>query len=278
MVKRCGIVAKEENEDTLSLALRIYEFLTSKGIEVLPEQHIAKIKHLKQGRELKSMHVDFIVTIGGDGTVLRTCMHAPDPETPILAVNMGRLGYLTEVEPDQVFQSLKDYLAGNYRLDLHSKLTISSGGKHLADSLNEVLVTTSSPSKMIHLNLTLDGEESTQFSADGVIVSTPTGSTAHAFSAGGSILHPSLDAFNLVLICPLEPIRSIIIPGSKKISLRLGKNTSTLVTIDGTFEQKLPSGSEIIIEKAKNKAVFVRFGVRLFSKSIDQLFSRGVKI
>ncbi|WP_455367825.1 NAD(+)/NADH kinase [[Eubacterium] cellulosolvens] len=277
MKQRCGLVAKSNDEAALNLALKIYRYLISKHVKVIPEKEFAKKKKLKHGTRLEDLDANFIITVGGDGTVLRTCMRAPKPQTPILAVNMGRLGYLTEVEPQDIFKLLDQYLEGRYRLDTHSKLSVSIGDKYLSDSLNEVLITSTSPSKMVHLNVALDKEEFTEFSADGIIISTPTGSTAHAFSAGGPIIHPSLNAFNLVLICPLEPIRAIIVPDNKQVTVRVGKNVSALVTIDGAFNKKIPPDSEAVIKKAQNDAIFIRFGERFLSKTLTRLLSRGIK-
>ncbi|MEM2922346.1 MAG: NAD(+)/NADH kinase, partial [Candidatus Bathyarchaeia archaeon] len=198
MAISCGLVAKRTNEAALDLALEIRRFLISRGVTVFPEEDIASARGLGVGRPLEQLYADFIVTVGGDGTVLKTCLKVPKPDTPILAVNMGRRGYLNEVDPKDVFNSLGNYLAGNYRLDRHSRISASFGGKHLGDGLNEVLITSPSPYKMIHIRLTLDEGESTELSADGLIISTPTGSTAHAFSAGGPILHPFISAFNIV--------------------------------------------------------------------------------
>ncbi len=277
MKLRCGLVAKSNDEAALNLALEIYRYLSSKNVKVLAENEFAKKKKLRHGRRIEALDANFIITVGGDGTVLRTCMRIPKPQVPILAVNMGRLGYLTEVEPQDVFKLIDRYLEGRYRLDTHSKLSVSLGNKHLSDSLNEVLITSTSPSKMVHLNVALDKEEFTEFSADGVIISTPTGSTAHAFSAGGPILHPSLNAFNLVLICPLEPIRAIIVPDNKRVTVQVGKNVPALVTVDGAFNKKIPPESEIVIKKAENNAIFIRFGERFLSKSLARLLSRGIK-
>ncbi|WP_455368015.1 NAD(+)/NADH kinase [[Eubacterium] cellulosolvens] len=276
MKLRCGLVAKINDEAALNLALETHRYLSSKAIKVFPENEFAKKKKLKNGRRLEALDANFIITVGGDGTVLRTCMGIPK-QVPILAVNMGRLGYLTEIDPQDVYKLIDQYLEGRYRLDTHSKLSVSMGNKHLSDSLNEVLITSTSPSKMVHLNVTLDQEEFTEFSADGIIISTPTGSTAHAFSAGGPILHPSLNAFNLVFICPLEPIRAIIVPDNKRVTVQVGKNVSALVTIDGAFSKKIPPASEIVIMKAENDAIFIRFGEHFLSKSLTRLLSRGLK-
>ncbi|MEM4246514.1 MAG: NAD(+)/NADH kinase [Candidatus Bathyarchaeia archaeon] len=261
MAISCGLVAKRTNEAALDLALEIRRFLISRGVTVFPEEDIASARGLGEGRPLEQLYADFIVTVGGDGTVLKTCLKVPKPDTPILAVNMGRRGYL----------------AGNYRLDRHSRISASFGGKHLGDGLNEVLITSPSPYKMIHIRLTLDEGESTELSADGLIISTPTGSTAHAFSAGGPILHPFISAFNIVFICPLEPIRSIIVPDNRRIKVGVGENTPALVTIDGALNETIPPGSEIQLRKADHDAVFVRFGESFFSKSLSRLISRGVK-
>jgi len=213
--------------------------------------------------------------VGGDGTVLKTCINIPKPDTPILSVNMGRRGYLTEVEPANAIKALEGYLAGKYRVEDHSKLSAYIDGKWIADALNEVLVTSSIPSKMLRFSLSLDHRKLVECRADSVIVATPTGSTAHAMSAGGPILDNSLNAFVIVFVCSLEPIRPIVIQSRSTIEITLlDERPAGEVVVDGRYQHKLYPKSPLKLGKSEHKAVFVRFETPLLSRSLLRLQPR----
>lgn len=270
---KVGLISRLDLENALKLSLEIHKFLSSLGIEIIPELELAKKIGLKNGKALDEIFADVLITVGGDGTVLKTCMQIPKPETPILAINMGRRGFLTEVNPENAYDAIKNYLKGNYKLEEHTKISVFLENKKLVDGLNEALIASLLPSKMLSFDILINDEKLfNNIRADALIVATPTGSTAHAFSAGGPIIDNSLDAILLTFICPLEPIHPMIISSKNSIKIKVLtlKPISTIV-IDGRYRRKVSMNKTITIKKSMHKAVFVRFGKPFFQKNISRL-------
>jgi NAD+ kinase len=251
--------------------MKIYQYLKSRKIDTFPEIEFAKNNSIGQGVSLSQMEVDLIITIGGDGTVLKTSMNIPRPETPILAINMGRRGYLTEVEPDQALIALKECLQGKYDLEKHSKLSVYFRDKHIAEGVNEALITPATSWKMLNFVLEENKHKLIEQRADGLIVATPTGSTAHSFSAGGPILETSLDALVVVFISPADYLRSLVLSSTNDLNIKLADtNMGALLTVDGRYTKQLAPGDLITIRKSKNRAVFVRLNSSFWSRSLTR--------
>ncbi len=260
MISRIGFVSRLDDAEALETATGLFKFAVSKGLGAIPEEEFARLKHLSGGKPLSEMKVDLVVTVGGDGTVLKTSMLMSKPSTPILAVNMGRRGYLTEVSPEQARKAIGDCLAGRIRLEERMKLSMMHGSGISVDGLNEALVAPGLPYKMIDVKIGVGNSDLVECRADGLIVATPTGSTAHAYSAGGPVLDPSLDAFVLVFICPVDPLHPVVVPAKEDLSIQLNSSASkAAVIVDGRHCQDLLPGASITIRKSKDKAVFVRF-------------------
>ena len=277
MIRRIGVVSRLDDSDALETAADLFSFILSRGLTGIPEEEFARLKRLGGGKPLSEMKADLIVTVGGDGTVLKTSMLIPESETPILAVNMGRRGYLTEVSPEQGKEAIKDSLKGKIRLEEHMKLSVVHGSGSSIDGLNEALLAPAVPYKMMALNIKVGGHDLVDCRADGLIVATPTGSTAHAFSAGGPVLDPSLDAFVLVFICPVDPIHPVVVPAKKEISIKLSNAASRAsVVVDGRHHQDLAPGTSILIKKSKHKAVFVRFDRPRIKRSLVRFPAAGI--
>jgi len=254
------VVSRLDDSEALETAANLFKFILSKRLVGIPEEEFARLKRLTGGKPLSEMRADLIVTVGGDGTVLKTSMLIPEADTPILAVNMGRRGYLTEVLPEQGREAINDFLKGRVRLEEHMKLSVVHDGGSSVDGLNEALFVPTLPHKMIALNIKVGGHDLVDCRADGLVVATPTGSTAHAFSAGGPVLDPSLDAFVLAFICPVDPIHPVVVPARKEIAIRLSNAASQAsVIVDGRHRRDLAPGKSILIKKSRRKAVFVRF-------------------
>jgi NAD+ kinase len=270
---KVGLISKLDSMDALKLSFEIYKFLSSLGVKIIPELELAKKMSLKNGKALSEILVDLLITIGGDGTVLKACMEIPKPETPILAINMGRRGFLTEVSPEDAFNAIKRYLEGDYRLEEHLKIAVFLENKKLVDGLNEALIASLLPSKMLYFEVSINGEKLLDARADALIVSTPTGSMAHAFSAGGPIIDNSLDSILLTFVCPLEHIHPIIVPSRSKVRIKVltPKPASTIV-VDGRYTHEFSMNKTVSIERSTHKAVFVRFGKSFFHKNISRLF------
>jgi NAD+ kinase len=259
MALKVGLVSRLDDPEALDVARTLARQLRKRGLSITTELEMAKRGQLGGGRELSDMRADLIVTVGGDGTVLKTCMTIPQPETPILAVNMGRRGYLTEVEPSKALRAIELFVKGKYRLERRAKLAVDLDGKHVVDALNEWVVSSGSPSKMLDLKLTVDSEQLLRFRGDGMIVSTPTGSTAYALSAGGPVVEPSVDAFVVTFICPLEFLRPIVISMTRSVSVQLADpKLKALVVADGRFQRELTQDVKLEVQRAEHSSVFVR--------------------
>ena len=271
LFKSIGIVPRLDNDDAIKLAIKIYQYLKSRKIDTIPEIEFAKNNRIRQGVSLSQMEVDLIITIGGDGTVLKTSMTIPKPETPILAINMGRRGYLTEVEPDQALTALKECLKGKYNLEKHSKLSVYFKDKLITEGVNEALLTPATSWKMQNFVLEQNKHKLIEQRADGLIIATPTGSTAHSFSAGGPILETSLDAFVVVFISPADYMRSLVLSSKDDLIIKLKDTTmDALLTVDGRYTKQLAPEESIIISKSKNRAVFVRLNSSFLSRSLTR--------
>jgi NAD+ kinase len=262
MTLKVGLVSRLDDQRALEIATTLARQLRKKGISVVAELDLAKRGRLGGGTDLSDLKSDLIVTVGGDGTVLKTCMSVRDPETPILAVNMGRRGYLTEVEPRQALRAVELFVKGKYRLEKRTKLAVYLDGVHVVDALNEVVVSSGSPSKMLELLLSVGSDSLLQSRGDGIIVATATGSTAYALSAGGPAVDFSVDAYVITFICPLEFTRPRVVSMAMPLSIQLmTPKQKGLVVVDGRFQRELAQDVKLIIRKAEHKAVFVRIGV-----------------
>jgi NAD+ kinase len=262
MTLKVGLVSRLDDQRALEIATTLAKQLRKKGISVVAELDLAKRGRLGGGTDLSDLKSDLIVTVGGDGTVLKTCMGVRDPETPILAVNMGRRGYLTEVEPRQALRAVELFMKGRYRLEKRTKLAVYLDGTHVVDALNELVISSGSPSKMLEFLLSVGSDSLLQSRGDGVIVSTATGSTAYALSAGGPAVDFSVDAYVITFICPLEFIRPRVVSMALPLSIQLmTPKQKGLVVVDGRFQRELAQDVKLMVRKAEHSAVFVRIGV-----------------
>lgn len=258
-----GVVSRTDKEEALGTVREINGYLESKGIDLFVETETALAMDMPgMNVDLGEMDADFLITVGGDGTIMRAAMLMQNPETPILGVNMGSRGFLTEVLPIDVKRALDRIIEGDYELEECIKLPSRSPEINgtFPDALNEVLVASSLPSKTLDLRLSIDGQHILDIQADGAIVAPPTGSTAYNLSAGGSIISPGVDAMILTTICPYSYFRSIVVPSSSKVTIDLLKpKADALAIIDGRDYTALKPGSTVEIWKSSHKAQFVRF-------------------
>ncbi|AMM54005.1 NAD(+) kinase [Pyrococcus kukulkanii] len=265
-----GIVARRDKEEALKLAYRVYDFLKVSGYEVVVDSETYEnFPHFKMEdvAPLENFDVDFIIAIGGDGTILRI-EHKTKKDIPILSINMGTLGFLTEVEPSETFFAINRILEGDYYIDERIKLRAYINGENkVPDALNEVAILTGVPGKIIHLRYYIDGGLADDVRADGLVVSTPTGSTGYAMSAGGPFVDPRLDTIIIVPLLPL-PRTSVpmIIPGNSTVDIRLVTDREIVMAIDGQYYEYLPPDVEISIKKSPRKTKFVRFTKEIYPK------------
>ncbi|MDV3104188.1 NAD(+) kinase [Thermococcus waiotapuensis] len=266
-----GIVARRDKEEALKLAYRVYDFLRISGYDVVVDSETYQnLPQFDPGRvlPLEEFDVDVIIVIGGDGTILRV-EHKTKRDFPILSINMGTLGFLTEVEPHETFFALSRFLEGEYYIDERMKLrTYINGENVIPDALNENAILTGIPGKIVHLKYYVDGGLADEFRADGIIIATPTGSTGYSLSAGGPFVDPRLELF---VIAPLNPIalgsRPIVVPSTSEIEvISLPPERELILAVDGQFYTRLEPEAEIKIRKSPRKTKFIRFSHEIYPR------------
>jgi len=227
-----------------------------KGHDYVIESHTADALGMK-GLPLAKMDVDLLITIGGDGTILRT-LQASDH--PVLGVNAGVLGFLTEVKPEDIKQAIRKLLAGRYYVDERLKLKTLLNGKRLTDATNEVVIHTSHIAKMRHFLISVNDTRATQVRADGLIVATPTGSTSYAMSVGSSIIDPRVDALVIAPIAPFRlAARPLVVSAKSKIRVTLLEPKECSMVIDGQCEFSIDGDEEVVFTASEKKARFISF-------------------
>ena len=260
---RAGIVSRTDNDGSVELTREIIDYLEEQGIDVSVETDTALALELQNhNTNLQDLDGDFIITVGGDGTILKTSMEMKNPQTPLFGVNMGRRGFLAEIQPYEYKEAIQSFIKGDYTVE--ENLKVKSWGLNMDDSfpdaLNELLVACSLPSKMLLTRLSVDDEHITDIQADGIIFSTPAGSTAYNMSAGGSIVAPTVPGFSLTAICPYSYFNSIVVPPESTIRIELLKpRSNTVAIIDGRHYVPLKPKSVIEATVSENKTNFIRF-------------------
>lgn len=278
MFKTVGIAARYDRKRAIKLAEELAQHLQGKGLEVYVENTLAKMVQTGEMIPLERMKTDLIITIGGDGTILRTCVAIPKPEPPILAINMGIRGFLTEVEPKLAFTAVDKCLNGDYGIEKCMKLTTRADGSKFPDALNEVLITHDEPAKLLYTRILKDNKPILTCQADSLLISTQTGSTGYSLSAGGPVLDPSVDAFVLTPICPLTDFRSVVFPGNSSLTVEVLRPNKMLVLIDGQFNRlissKLPT---VTVTRSKNETRFIRFTDNFYDRLRSRLLFKGMR-
>ena len=217
----------------------------------------------REGRPAVPRGARLLVTLGGDGTLLSAARLAAERDIPILGVNLGRLGFLTEVEVDALRGGLERFLAGDYRIDERTliQVTLERDGRRVRGTLglNEVVVQRASEDGLVRLRLMVDGQEIGQIDADGVIAATATGSTAYALAAGGPILDPSIEGLVLVPMSPFAlTVRPIVLPPRRGVTVELPRSNA-VASIDGGPVWRLRPGDRVRVAGFERRLRMVRF-------------------
>ena len=268
------MVCRGEEQDVAVLK-RLIECADKKAGVVLDKETAKKLKRDDQGVRVEDMSVDFLICVGGDGTILRTLHYLKTP-TPVLGINMGAIGFLAEVQPEDAVSVLTELLEG-FTVEKRERLSVELKGERgrMPYAMNEAVIITSKPGKMLHFAIFVDGEELERLRADGVVFATPTGSTAYAMSAGGPIVDPKVDAAIIVPIAPFKlSARPTIVGINTVISLELLGMKEAELVIDGQFYRKMGKEERISITRGE-PAFFVKTEDRHFLKLQDKLRSEG---
>ena len=209
--------------------------------------------------------LDAVVTLGGDGTIVHAVRSLAAFRVPILGVNLGRLGFLAEIEPSEMEAGLRKLIAGEYRVEQRMLLRaeLQRGGKLVlaSEAINDAVLGRGRSSRTVRVTVDVDGHYVMTQTADAMIVSTPTGSTAYCLSAGGPIVSPDLDCLILTPVAPhISVAHAIVIPAQCSVRLRLQKGQNATLTVDGQVDLEIDSEDELVCTAASNTARFIRFG------------------
>jgi NAD+ kinase len=264
-IKRIGVVVKPHQPDALETLCRLTQWLVEKGIQLVGVGEIAHeqikdktgcVVEIVKDEQLASS-VDLILVLGGDGTMIAAARMIGDTEVPVIGVNYGGLGYLAEFPIEELFAALESILAGQYKLQKRVMLAVElwRGAELLTRNrvLNDVVVNKSALARIIEIEAYLDDQFVNMFRADGLIVATPTGSTAYNLSAGGPVIYPSMNAVVITPICPFTlSNRPIVVPDDSKIDVRLITDKEDVaLTLDGQVGFPLKAGDRIVIRKSR---------------------------
>jgi len=263
-IKRIGVVVKPHQPDTIETLCRLTEWLSERGIRLVGVPEIAH-EQIKQKTgcaveivkdEQLASSVELILVLGGDGTMIATARMMGDTEVPVIGVNYGGLGYLAEFPIDELFSALEAILSGQYKVQKRVMLAVELWrGQELITRnrvLNDVVVNKSALARIIDIEAYLDSQFVNLFRADGLIVATPTGSTAYNLSAGGPVIYPSMNGVVITPICPFTlSNRPIVVPDESVIEVRLKTDKEEVaLTLDGQVGFPLRVDDRIVINKS----------------------------
>lgn len=272
-IKKVGLVVKDIGESKKT-ARKIQKYLASKNVEVLFDDWSAKKIGFEQLQcRIQDFDTDIILTLGGDGAILKTTALTCDKKTPILGINFGKIGFLTEIRPDEWKNAIDRILRGDYTVEKRKKIEVLIDKEKIGNALNEAVIMTSEPVKMLNLEVHVDGQAAEILRADGIIISTPTGSTAYSMSAGGPIVSPDVSAFIITSICPFKlGIRSFVVPQKSKITVKVAEpQKEALLVIDGEHAGRISPDSQVLLQRSKENAYFVKFDSDFYRRIKERL-------
>lgn len=264
--KSVGIIFKHDFQPAKKECKRLRDWFTQRGITVYTEE-MASRAHVSQCLEEDTSipdTVDLVVVLGGDGTLLGAARKVGRYGLPILGVNLGGLGFLTEIPLEMLYKDIEKVITGQVtvepRLMLQASILRNGEEKCRFSVLNDVVINKGALARIIDLRVSIDGHFLTTFRSDGLIISTPTGSTGYNLSAGGPILYPDLEALILTPICPFTLTqRPIIVPDTSVIEVQMGKhNEEVILTFDGQVGFDLMAHDRVIISKSEKKLKLIK--------------------
>ena len=265
-VKKIGVFCKPKAPSATDILGRLIPWLRKQNYHIFLDTGTAAIINESSSYEKReiSQQADLLIVLGGDGTLLSVARAAHPHNIPILAVNLGSLGFLAEISIDELYPTLENILAGKFEIENRMLLNacIWRNGEKVEDHnvLNDVVINKGAVARVINLQVLVNGQYMTSYRADGLIIATPTGSTAYSLSAGGPIIHPSMHTLVLSPICPFTLTnRSILIPDQSIIQVKLAAEYDDVrVTLDGQEGYDMRAGDILEIKKTKTPLQLIR--------------------
>ena len=267
MIRAAGVISKPNRELLSSVVPTLVQWLRARNIDVLVDQETYDCVNPgvpSVAREELAAQVDLMIVLGGDGTLLSAARALGTHKVPILAVNLGGLGFLTSVTLDELYPLLEQVVAGHHltseRMMLDAEVLRSGQAAEPQCALNDAVVNKAALARMLDFDVHVDGNHVGRYRADGLVVATPTGSTAYSLAAGGPIIDPDLDAFVITPICPhMLTNRPLVIPDTARIDLDFtAAEEPVFITLDGQIGFQLKPKDHVTITKSKNRVSLVR--------------------
>jgi NAD+ kinase len=281
--RRVVVLAKPGTNEGQRIAFELGSWLTSRGVSVRFDEPTARALGLKDGIRPDTIPAgtDLVIVAGGDGTLLSAARVAGPRGIPILGVNFGGLGFMTELQPEELYAALERLLNGDYAIEEREALRVRfrRGRKMLSEFalLNDAVVTKTALARMLVIELRIDGELVATYTSDGLIVATPTGSTAYNLSAGGPILDPRMSAFVIAPICPhAMSYRPLVVPGGVRIEVTLRSLTEeAYLTLDGQVGFPMKQLDAIVVDRHPRSVRLVRVARRGFFEILQRKLHWG---
>ncbi len=276
-IKRVGLIANAEKALSRDLIQRAASLIAKAGRKVFADAATADVAALKceRANNMRTLaaSVDLLLVFGGDGTMLRVVREIDGAATPILGINAGRLGFLTAVPAEDLPGALKKIWRGDFAIERRPLMDgvcdrPACPVRHTA--LNDIVISRGAVSRMIELDVAINGEALTRYRCDGLIISTPTGSTAYSLSAGGAIVSPSAEVFAITPICPHTlSNRSVIVSLDSIIDVKVvSEKVETTLTVDGQTHVNLGAGDIVVIRRSKRVVRLVHLGGSSFFETV----------
>ncbi|MFZ3208324.1 MAG: NAD(+)/NADH kinase [Geobacteraceae bacterium] len=264
-MKNIAIFAKVHDPRCRGVADELIKWLVERRLTPLVEAHLARHLNYPSGTDSDTISglADLVVVLGGDGTLISVARLVGDREAPILGVNLGSLGFLTEITLEELYPALESCLAGDFRVSERTMLraAIERDGKEMGayQVLNDAVVNKGALARIVDLEVAVNGRYLTTFKADGLIISTPTGSTGYSLAANGPIIHPELDCLIITPICPHTLTnRPIVVQSEALITVRLlSMNEDVLLTLDGQVGVEMKYNDVVCLRRAEHRTRLV---------------------
>ncbi len=260
-IRRIGLIGNSEKVSSRSVVARAARLIARTGRRVYCDAVTAQLAGLRSGiypdTASLTQEVDLLLVFGGDGTMLRVASEVAGSCTPILGINVGGLGFLTAVSSQEMSKALRRIWSGDFTLESRALIEVAgncNGRSVRKCALNDFVISRGIVSRLITLEVSVNGESLTRYRCDGLIVSSPTGSTAYSLSAGGAVVHPQADVFELTPICPHTlSNRSVIVSLRSHIQVRVvSPKPDTILSADGVGISGLAAGDAVIIRRSRN--------------------------
>jgi len=269
---KLGLVVHESRGDVLEFARRFVAATERAGLVAVAEPEVAQ---MVDPSKLAPGTPDVVVAVGGDGTMLAAVQVALAHDVPVFGFNLGTIGFLTEVEPQELDAALDALAAERFEIVPRMGIQATLNGT-TAQGLNDVVVEKVDTLRLIHLEVDIDGTRFMTYRADGLIVATPTGSTAYSFSAGGPLVDHSIESILLTPVAPHSLFgRTVVLSPDSRIEIRLARDRPARVSVDKEGLGQAQSDDVVVITRAPNPIRFLRFRHRSFPRTLTEKFGLG---